>query len=520
VGVVGYKIYRVGAASNPIKVVTTTTASDTGLSAGTNYCYSVSAYDAAGNESAQSSQQCAIPPSVVPPAANISGTWNTTETMGTNTCGETVGTIVYSTNTITHASGSNSFTLVYNGGPSYTGTISGTHITYSGAASNSDCPLGFNISVSLDLQAPNYTTATGYTDWTCLYSGGSCSGRTNISTTCSTCSGGSLTGTVSTFAGSAGVSGSANGTGSTARFNRPDNIATDGINLYVADSNNHTIRKIVIATGGVTTIAGSAGLSGSTDGTGSGARFYLPYGITTDGTNLYVADSGNHTIRKIVIATGVVTTLAGTAGVTGSTDGIGTAARFNSPYDITTDGTNLYVADTANFTVRKVIIATGAVTTFAGSAGIPGSTDGTGTAARFNYLDGITAYGTILYVSDSGNSTIRKIVITTGAVTTLAGSAGVTGSANGTGIAARFNYPSGIATDGINLYITDTNNQTIRKIVIATGVVTTLAGSAGVKGSADGTGTAARFNNPYGIIYVDNALYVGDYDNHTIRKIQ
>jgi hypothetical protein len=232
----------------------------------------------------------------------------------------------------------------------------------------------------------------------------------------------------------------------------------------VTDNNNCTIRKIVISTGAVTTFAGTAGYSGSTDGTGSAAQFKYPYGITTDGTNLYVADNNNHTIRKIVISTAVVTTLAGTAGVSGSTDGTGSAARFNLPNGITTDGTNLYVADYMNHTIRKIVISSGAVTTLAGSAGSYGSDDGTGSAARFKYPSDITADGANLYVADTSNQTIRKIVISSGAVTTLAGSAGSYGSDDGTGSTARFWAPRGITAYGANLYVTNTNSHTIRKI--------------------------------------------------------
>ena len=166
-----------------------------------------------------------------------------------------------------------------------------------------------------------------------------------------------------TLAGSPGSSGSTNGTDTSARFNHPDHLTTDGTNLYVTDANNHTIRKIVISTGFVTTLAGSAGSTGSTNGTGTTARFHYPRGIVTDGTNLYVSDHNNHTIRKIVIATGVVSTFAGSAGSSGSTDATGTAARFSYPYGITTDGTDLYLADTGNHKIRKIVIATGAVTT-------------------------------------------------------------------------------------------------------------------------------------------------------------
>jgi hypothetical protein len=192
------------------------------------------------------------------------------------------------------------------------------------------------------------------------------------------------------------------------------------------------------------------GESGSGDGAGAAARFNSPYGIATDGPNLYVADSNNSTIRKIVIATGAVSTIAGTAGRVGTTDGTGAMARFNHPFGITTDGKNIYVADSFNHAIRKIIIATGAVSTIAGMAGSVGTMDGTGTAARFYYPYGITTDGTSLYVADSGNHTIRRIVIATGVVSTIAGTAGSIGMADGTGVATQLSSPSGITNDGIN----------------------------------------------------------------------
>src|SRR3989338_8856135 len=198
----------------------------------------------------------------------------------------------------------------------------------------------------------------------------------------------------------------------------------------------------------VTTFAGST-TSGSTDATGTSARFYYPYGITTDGTNLFAADQYNHIIRKIVISTGVVTTIAGST-TSCSTDATGTSAKFYYPTGITTDGTNLFVADSLNHTIRKIVISTGVVTTIAGSTTSSGSTNATGTSARFYNSTGITTDGTNLFVADSLNHTIRKIVISTGVVTTIAGSAGVYGSTDGTGTAALFNSPHGITTDGTN----------------------------------------------------------------------
>ncbi len=322
----------------------------------------------------------------------------------------------------------------------------------------------------------------------------------------------SLSTVVTTLAGS-GSSGSSNGTGTSASFGKPDGITTDGTNLYVVDKDNELIRKIVISTGVVTTIAGT-GSSGSANGTGTSASFFSPSGITTDGINLYVADTANQLIRQIVISTGVVTTLAG-SGIRGFANGTGTSAAFKEPVGITTDGINLYLTEYVNNLVRQIVISTGVVTTLAGS-GTSGDSNGTGTDASFTSPRGITTDGTNLYVSDTANRLIRQIVISTGVVTTLAGS-GSSGSANGTGTAASFNYPMGITTDGTSLYVAGYTR--IRQIVISTGVVTTLAGS-GSYGSTNGTGTASSFSYPRGITTDGTNLYVSDTDNQLIRQIE
>jgi hypothetical protein len=324
----------------------------------------------------------------------------------------------------------------------------------------------------------------------------------------------SLSKVVTKFAGT-GSSGSADGTRTAASFQNPVGITTDGTNLYVADARNHLIRKIVISTGVVTTVAGT-GSSGSVDGTGTGASLNLPIGITVDETNLYVVEQDNYMIRQIVISTGVVTKVAGT-GSSGSADGTGTSASFNKPVGITTDGTNLYVGDSDNNLIRKIVISTGVVTTLAGT-GSSGSVNATGTSASFNTPRGITTDGTNLYVADALNHLIRQIVISTGVVTTLAGTAGTSGSSNGTGTSASFYQPSGITTDGTNLYVGG-ENHLIRQIVISTGVVTTVAGT-GSSGSVDGTGTGASFSRPYAVTTDGTDLYVSEYDNYLIRKIE
>jgi uncharacterized protein YjdB len=322
-----------------------------------------------------------------------------------------------------------------------------------------------------------------------------------------------LAANVTTFAGT-GAPGAVDGTGTAASFYGPTGVTTDGTNLYVADYANHKIRKIEIATGIVTTLAGS-GVASSVDGTGTAASFNYPSSITTDGTNLYVSDVNGFKIRKVVIATGVVTTLAG-SGVLGSVDGTGTAASFGQIYGMTTDGINLYVADFSSNKIRKAVIATGVVSTLAGS-GTAASVDGTGTAASFNRPIDVTTDGTNLYVAEYLGNKVRKIVIATGVVSTLAGS-GASGSVDGTGTAASFTNPYGITTDGISLFVSELSNK-IRQIDIATGVVSTLAGS-GALGSVDGTGTAASFATPWGITTDGVSLFVNNYGTHTVRRIQ
>jgi hypothetical protein len=324
--------------------------------------------------------------------------------------------------------------------------------------------------------------------------------------------------TFRTLAGLAGTSGSANGAGSAARFNLPRDVAVDSAGtVYVADSANHTIRKVTAA-GVVTTLAGLAGTPGSADGTGSAARFDDPIGVAVDSAGVvYVADTGNYTIRKITAAA-VVTTLAGLAGTSGSADGAGSAARFDFPIAVAVDSAGVvYVADMNNQTIRKVTPA-GVVTTLAGSAGLYGTADGTGSAARFSGPIGVGVDSAgALYVADFFNHAIRKIT-PAGVVTTLAGVCGAAGSSDGPGSAARFYYPRSVAADSAGaVYVADTSNHMIRKVTPA-GVVTTLAGLAGANGSADGTGNVARFYYPSGVA-VDSAgmVYVADHDNSTVR---
>ena len=324
---------------------------------------------------------------------------------------------------------------------------------------------------------------------------------------------------VTTLAGN-GSNGFADGTGKAAEFNHPYGVALDGSgNLYVGDEGNNIIREITPG-GAVTTFAGSiSNLPGHADGTGSAAQFFSPDGIAVDASgNVYVADEVNNLIRKIT-SSGTVTTLAG--GSEGYLDGTGTAAEFHGPSSIAVDHSgNLYVADTYNQRVRK-ITPTGVVTTLAGSGGTgPGNggyTDGPGTTAQFQNPQGVAidAAGNV-YVADRNNNLIRKIA-PSGIVSTIAGD-GTTGEQDGTGIAAEFGSPNGLVVDPSgNIYVVDALN-TVRKITPG-GVVTTIAGNATL-GYSDGTGVAAQFNGPTSIaIDASGNLYVADYGNGVIRKI-
>lgn len=300
----------------------------------------------------------------------------------------------------------------------------------------------------------------------------------------------------------------------------PVGIASDGSGgFFVTDSSDDAVLQ-VSSTGAVTVFAGARGSSGAVDGAAASARFHDPTGIVREASGVvFVVDSGNHTIRQIS-ATGDVTTFAGTAGASGSQDGTGAAARFSSPTAIAraADGT-FFVADTQNHTIRR-ISANGAVTTFAGVAGSPGDQNGNGSAARFNQPRGLAFDATgNLFVADTGNHLIRRIT-PAGEVTTFAGMSGLAGtfdSASGTG--ALFNEPTAVAfgADG-NLYVTDTNTCFIRRIS-PSGTVLTLAGLTRTTSIKDGIGRDAWFNQPRAITASADVLVIADTGNAALRQL-
>jgi len=381
--------------------------------------------------------------------------------------------------------------------------------------------------------------------------------------------------TVSTLAGWGSNEHTVDGPPDTAEFANPNGLAVDRKgNVYVCDIYSHTIRKVT-PDGTASTFAGLADASGSDDGTGSAARFSFPEGIAIDGAGIiYVADTGNQTIRKIT-PRAEVTTVAGSPGLTGLVDGVGSEARFYGPTGVAVNEKtrDLFVVDRWNYAVRKVA-PDGTVTTFAGGPP-PGSRNGTGREAQFNvpwdiaadkhgnlyvgenvinhYVRKITPDAVVTTLAksiDSANgvtvdrdsnvfvtsNTLVKKITPTGQVSDFVG--GNFGSEDGTGLNAQFAYPMRIATDRAgNFYVSDAHefyplysNETIRKItpagVVTTrkiapdGQVSTIAGKVQTPGYVDGDADDARFDNPWAMA-VDLAgnVYVADQGNSVIRKI-
>ena len=370
-------------------------------------------------------------------------------------------------------------------------------------------------------------------------------------------------GEVSTLAGQPGVVGSVDGVGKDASFFHPTDAVVTGGALYLCDTEVHVLRKVDLATARVTTPAGVIGELGTVDATGAAARFQEPEGVALDeGTGtLYVGDTDNHTIRKVDLATMAVTTIAGTAGVSGTTDGVGAAARFARPSVVTLDAASrsLFISDAGNQLVRRLglddlavstVVAleapaaglamdgadllvafdsqivrvnptTAQVTPWVGSATEMGLVDGTGDAARFSSPRGMKNDGSgTLFVADPGNWSLRKVDLGSGDVATVAGASSA-GAADGTGTVARFAKPKGVAVTSAGvIYVADTENHAIRTVGITSGETHTVAGALGESGSADGPIASARFKRPSGLaLDGDRYLYVAELGNHDIRRI-
>ncbi|MCR6656977.1 MAG: hypothetical protein NVV63_14475 [Opitutus sp.] len=297
------------------------------------------------------------------------------------------------------------------------------------------------------------------------------------------------------FAGIADTPGNLDGPAASATFSSPAGVAVSSAGVvYVANNGTHTVRRIS-ADGTVSTIAGIVS-AGSTDGARTTARFRAPSGIARDAAgNFFMTDTGNHTVRKISAA-GVVSTFAGAPGESGMVDGSADVARFSAPAGIAVDEADtLYVVDTRNYVIRK-ITAKGVVSTLAGTPGVQGTSDGKKGVGKFWAPTGVTFWKGALYVTDSGWSTLRKVSLT-GEITTVAGGEFPTGmSQDGTGRFAQFSNPLGLTVDGAGrLVIADNWSGLIRR-VNSSYEVTTILGQAYSFVVDDGEGTAARFVSP------------------------
>lgn len=339
--------------------------------------------------------------------------------------------------------------------------------------------------------------------------------------------------------GTSGYSGDG-GVATEAQLKLPFGIALDDAgDLYIADVGDHRIRKVISSTGVITTIVGNGNACiSSTDLCGDNgpaitAQLNQVSGIALDDAgNLYIADYLNQRIRKVIAATGVITTVAGDGNSCASStslcgdNGPAIAAQLHQPTDVAIDEFgNLYIADTWNFRIRKVIASTGIITTVAGTGTFGASGDGeAATNAQLSTPFGITLdeMGN-LYIADFDNHSIRKVISPTGVITTVAGT-GVMGYSgdNGPAVSAQLNGPAGVAVDKMgNLYIADHIDHRVRKVISLTGVITTVAGT-GVGGYSGDNGLAfmAGLTTPFDVV-VDEMenLYISDTGNFRIRKV-
>jgi len=331
--------------------------------------------------------------------------------------------------------------------------------------------------------------------------------------------------TVTTFAGIRANPGSADtstGPATLATFFLPTGLASDGTSLFVADSGNNTVRKITLATGVVSTIAGVAGMAGDVDGTGSAARLYFPSGLALsfNKQTLYISEAQGRVVRALAVVNNGVTRVAGTPFPPPASGAPwifpaeqdaqrGTDAVFGTLGGITLDPSMalLYVTDIDNAVIRSIQPSGQfTVSTVAGRESPYGYKDGPALSARAWQVGQITTDGNVYYFADNTNALVRKLDPGTGLVSTVAGVPGVWGGLDGPAQTATFERPEGIFVDGNQLFIADGSGSTIRQLDLSSGMVSTLAGQHGSQGSTDGAGAAARFGYP--------SYLTGDHNDH------
>jgi hypothetical protein len=318
-------------------------------------------------------------------------------------------------------------------------------------------------------------------------------------------------GATSSVAGN-GTAAYGEGVGSSASFNAPYGVAVSGNYLYVADTSNNRIRRIDLTTNATSLVAGN-GVGAYGEGVGSSAYFYSPASVAVSGNYLYVADSYNYMIRRIDLTTNATSLVAG-SGTSGYAEGVGSSASFSNLAGVAVSGNYLYVADYVNHRIRRIDLTTNATSLVAGN-GTGAYAEGVGSNATFFLPYGVAVSGNYLYVADKNNHRIRRIDLTTNATSLVAG--GSAGYAEGVGSNAQFQWPYGVAVSGNYLYVADLGNNRIRRIDLTTNATSLVAG--GSYGYAEGVGSSASFKEPYGVAASGNYLYVADNANNRIRRI-
>jgi hypothetical protein len=335
-------------------------------------------------------------------------------------------------------------------------------------------------------------------------------------------------GMVSRVAGS-GTAGGANGIGTNARFNGPWKVVLSKYESFalITELPACRVRKFVVSTSFVSSFVGLDSTScGAINGIGTNAQFDNPRGIAIshDDSFALVSDYNNNRIRHVVVSTAQVSTLVGS--VAGNVNGVGTIVRLNGPRYIvlSSDDSFAITSDYTHNIIKKIVMSTLTVTPVAG--GTQGALDGTGTNARFNDQVGVSLSpdDSYLLVADRGTNTVRKVVLSTALVTTIAGVKNTPGGLNGFGTSAKFNelFDIAIAQNGIFALVTDTARHEVRRIDLNTLQVITIACGSGTFGGANGVGTNAKMNVPAGIaIFQSSSVsYIVENDGHRLREVR